>query len=153
MIRANILLIFTLFLCVTFMISCKDEDQDATVDRFESELIGTMDMEVLIDNETNLVWVNDVRGCFAGIVTPTNQCEDLTFAGSSDWRTPTPDEMVELLSEISDRGMSLNYINSACALMSTSDSTVWVFTENSSSPGLTTTNKPGNAGLRCVRDN
>ena len=47
--------------------------------------------------------------------------------------------------------MNLNYINTSCALMSSSD-TEWVFTENSSSPGMTTTNEPGNAGLRCVAE-
>lgn len=117
--------------------------------RFQSELVGETDMELLIDTETDLVWVNDARGCFAAIINPTTECAEFTFAGRDDWRVPTSAELSELLTEIDARNMNLNYINASCALMSSSDQ-VWVFTENSDMPGATTTNEPGNAGLRCV---
>lgn len=143
-------------------VSCSDDDDNDNADtememptaeaRFQTELVGDMDMELLIDTETDLVWVNDARGCFAAIVNPTTECAEFTFAGQTDWRIPTPEEMSELLTEIAERDMNLNYINASCALMSTSD-TVWVFTENSDMPGAMTMAEPGNAGLRCVRDN
>jgi hypothetical protein len=135
------------------IVACNDEDETPAADtRFEQEFVGADEMEILIDTKTNLVWVNDIRGCFAGVVTPMTQCEMLTFAGRSDWRTPTVAEMSELLKEIAAREMNLNYINAACGLMSTSEMT-WVFTENTDMPGETTTATPGNAGLRCVANN
>lgn len=137
------------------IISCSDDNDTTEVmteARFQAEFVGDMDQEILIDNETDLVWINDVRGCFAAIVNPTTECAELTFAGQSDWRVPTADEMAELLTEIAEREMNLNYINVNCPLMSTSD-TIWVFTENTDTPGLMTMNQPGNAGLRCVRAN
>lgn len=140
-------------------VSCGSDD-DATTDngemvssRFESQLTGDMEMETILDTETNLVWINDITGCFAGIINPTTQCEELTFAGRSDWRIPSAAEMAELITAIDERGITLNYINSACALMATSDEGLWVFTENSDAPGQMTMMEPGNAGLRCVTDN
>ncbi len=139
-----------LFAVLAIFVSCNNDDE--TDERFQSELVGTMDMEILTDTETGLTWVNDIRGCFAGVVIATTECEDLTFAGQSDWRLPSPDEMVELITEISERDMRLNYINLDCAFMSTSDTTVWVFTENSTMPGGMTSNRPAISGVRCVRN-
>jgi len=137
-------------------VSCDGDDESNNEDmvpvRFEAQLNGDMDMETLLDTETNLIWVNDIRGCFAGIVNPTTQCEDLVFAGSSDWRLPSAEEMAALIKAIDERGMKLNYINSSCALMSTNDA-VWVFTENSDAPGEMTMMEPGNSGVRCVKEN
>jgi len=150
----NYFKVFALILLIS-LTSCKDDEVEETPTpdtRFEKVLVGNDNMELLKDNVANLEWVNDNRGCFAAIVTPGTQCEDSMFAGKSDWRTPTPDEMSVLIKEIDKRNMSLNYINASCAVMSTSMAT-WVFTENSSTPGVTTTMMPGNAGLRCVRSN
>lgn len=132
--------------------ACNSEDDTTPTEneRFESEFVGTDKMEIIKDTKTNLTWVNDNRGCFAAIIIPENQCADLEFAGKDDWRTPTSMELVELLTAIAERDLKLNYINSSCAVMSSNES-IWVFTENSSTPGVTTTNQPGNAGLRCVR--
>lgn len=144
-------------LLVVFVVSfygCGSDDEPAEMmdSRFESELVGSENMEILMDNETGLVWVNDIRGCFAGIINPEMECGMLVFAGRDDWRTPTSSEMSTLLSAIAERNMNLNYINTACSLMSTSDG-VWVFTENTDMPGGTTMAMPGNAGLRCVAMN
>ncbi len=146
--------VFTLIFVLILSTSCKNDDDDEQPQdtRFEKVNEGNVDMETLKDKVTNLEWINGTGGCFAGIVTPASQCDDSTFGGYSDWRTPTPNELSNLIVEINNRGMSLNYINSGCALMSTSMAT-WVFTENSNNPGQTTTSEPGNAGLRCVRNN
>ena len=128
--------------------ACGSDEEDAVIDRFRSELVGAMDMELLIDESTGLTWVNDARGCFAAITTPGDQCETLVFAGRDDWRIPTSAELSELLTEIAARGMNLNYINAACAIMTASDG--WVFTENSNMPGGISMAMPGNAGIRCV---
>jgi hypothetical protein len=146
--------LFALIALGGLSISACDDSNDAAPEemRFEQEFVGTDEMEILIDTKTNLVWVNDIRGCFAGIVTPMTQCEMLSFAGRMDWRTPTVAEMSELLKEIAAREMNLNYINTSCGLMSTNEMT-WVFTENTDKAGATTTATPGNAGLRCVANN
>ena len=129
--------------------ACSDDDDGAeammTADRFTAELVGPNDMELLIDAETDLVWINDARGCFAAIIDPTTECAEFTFAGRDDWRVPTAAELSELLREIDAREMNLNYINPTCGLMSSSDS-VWVFTENTDMAGEITTARPGNAG-------
>jgi len=129
--------------------SCKKDEVVEPSSRFESQKKGSDEMEILIDTETNLVWVNDARGCFAAIISPGNECAELVFAGISDWRTPSPDELSALITEIAAQEMKLNYINASCALMSSNEAT-WVFTENSNNPGGKTVMMPGNAGLRCV---
>ena len=146
--------LFTLTVLITVFTfaSCdKDEKEEIESERFTKEMYTADNFETIKDNETKLEWVNDTRGCFAGIVTPNMQCADTDFADFSDWRTPTADEMSTLIKEIASKNMKLNYINTSCAIMSTSEE-VWVFTENSSTPGQKTTQKPGNAGLRCVRE-
>ncbi|MCK5906078.1 MAG: hypothetical protein KAG37_00725 [Flavobacteriales bacterium] len=145
------LLTLTALIAVFSFTSCnKDDEKETTDERFTKAMYTAENYETIKDNDTGLEWVNDKRGCFGGIVTPGTQCDDTEFADLSDWRTPTPDELAMLMKEISSRDMKLNYIVSTCVLMSTSEE-VWVFTENSDSPGERTTNKPGNAGLRCVR--
>ncbi len=141
----NVLTVVLLAIILGFT-SC----EKAASDRFESSMIGDDKEEIIKDTETGLTWVNDVKACFGGIIVPANQCMDLTFAGESDWRTPTASEMSELILGIDAAELKLNYVNTSCAYMSTSESK-WVFTENSASPGEMTTNEPGNAGLRCVR--
>ena len=98
--------------------ACSDDDDGAeammTADRFTAELVGPNDMELLIDAETDLVWINDARGCFAAIIDPTTECAEFTFAGRDDWRVPTAAELSELLREIDAREMNLNYINPTC---------------------------------------
>lgn len=127
---------------------CGDDDQTSEPARFETQLVGMMNMELLNDRTTALTWVNDARGCFAGVTAPGPQCDDLVFAGRDDWRLPTTAELSALLSAIAERGMNLNYINANCAVMTASDG--YVLTENSSMPGSVTTAVPGNAGVRCV---
>lgn len=52
------------------------------------------------------------------------------------------------INPFADEDVTLNYINPACAVMTTSDA--WVLTENSDAPGMVSQVQPGNAGLRCV---
>jgi len=74
-----------IFLCMAqVFVACKDDDTDSEMmleARFKSEKIGEMEMEILIDTKTDMVWVNDARGCFAAIIDPTTPCAELTFAG------------------------------------------------------------------------
>ncbi|MBX2882073.1 MAG: DUF1566 domain-containing protein [Granulosicoccus sp.] len=115
-----------------------------------SELDGS---ETLLDMQTGLVWINDIRFCMAGITTPDQAtCEvlgDMAVAGFTDWRIPTSAEMSEVtLAVDADENIQFNYINASCAVMTTSDG--WVFTENSNAPGQLSMVQPGNAGVRCV---
>jgi len=115
-----------------------------------SELDGS---ETLLDTETGLVWVNDVRFCMAGITraedATCNVLSDMAVSGKTDWRVPNSMEMSELiLAVVDDPTITLNYINPSCAVMTATDG--WVFTENSSSPGVLSPIQPGNAGVRCV---
>jgi len=117
-----------------------------------SELDGT---ETLLDTETGLLWINDIRFCMAGVTRPENStCDvlgDMALSGATDWRLPTADEMSELtLAVDADESVTLNYINASCAVMTASDG--WVFTENSTAPGVISQLEPGNAGVRCVSE-
>jgi len=108
-----------------------------------SELDGS---ETLLDVETGFVWVNDVRFCMAGVTRPEDATCNIL---GTDWRLPTSAEMAEItLAVDADEDVTLNYINTACAVMTASDG--WVFTENSNSPGVISPIEPGNAGVRCV---
>ena len=148
MISTRVLSITGMFLLAGVVSGCSSDPEDGG-ERFRATLVGPMSMEILSDEVTGLTWVNDARGCFAAITTPGDQCDNLVFAGRDDWRMPTSMELSELLSEISARGLNLNYINASCSVMTASDG--WVFTENSNMPGGVTNNMPGNAGIRCVR--
>jgi hypothetical protein len=139
-------------LLMIVLTSCSSDDDEKVDNRFESKNKGNIDMETLLDKETNLEWVNGVGGCFGGIVNPGTQCDESTFANHDDWRVPTPEEMSTLIKEIDKRDMNLNYINPSCGFMSTS-MPKWVLTENSNNPGEMTEMEPANAGLRCVRNN
>ncbi len=126
---------------------------DSLQPRLVTEIDPQDQSELLRDTQTGLVWVNDIRFCFAGVTDPeANNCaalNDATVAGANNWRIPTTEEMSALiLAVVDDETVELNYINPACAVMTASDG--WVFTENSSSPGTISTVAPGNAGLRCV---
>lgn len=150
-IMKKIVSLLTLSIILSLTACSSDDEATKTEDtRFKSELVGDDKMEILIDTKTGLTWVNDIKGCIPGVVIPDGQSEALEFAGKDDWRTPTSAEQVELMKAIVERKMKLKYINANCAIMSSSDG-VWVFTENSNSPGETTTTEPGNAGIRSVR--
>ncbi|MEE9350257.1 MAG: hypothetical protein V3U80_09440 [Flavobacteriaceae bacterium] len=150
----NSVKVWALILILSLTVSCKDDDEDQGGEdaRFEKVNEGNTDMETIKDLTTNLEWINGVGGCFAGVVNPGMQCSESMFAGLNDWRLPTPTELSELIIAIDAKNMELNYINSSCALMSTS-MPKWVMTENSNNPGTITETEPGNAGLRCVRNN
>jgi len=115
-----------------------------------SELDGS---ETLLDTKSGLVWVNDVRFCMAGVTRPEDATctilSDMAVSGKTDWRVPTSMEMSDLtLAVVADPSITLNYINRSCAVMTATDG--WVFTENSTSPGVMSPIEPGNAGVRCV---
>ena len=121
--------------------------------RLSSRISDIDGSETLFDSETGLVWVNDIQFCFAGVTRPEDSnCAvlgDMAVSGLTDWRLPTSQEMSEItLAVDADENTTLNYINSSCAVMTTSDG--WVFTENSNSPGTISMVEPGNAGVRCV---
>ncbi|MEO1334204.1 MAG: hypothetical protein AAFV29_01115 [Myxococcota bacterium] len=146
------LLVSMMMIASTLAVACGDDENanEPASMRFQAQLVGEMNMELLNDTMTGLTWVNDIRGCFAAVTMPGDQCETLVFAGREDWRIPTSAELSELLSSVAAMNMSLNYINSTCAIMTASDG--WVFTENSSMPGAMSSAVPGNAGIRCVAD-
>lgn len=108
--------------------------------------------EVLIDTVNMKTWVNDVDACFAAIVaTDTTLCTELDFAGATDWRYPTTQELVDLFTRVkADNDTMLNYIVSTCAVGTASDG--HVYTENAANTGEVLGFEPGNGGLRCVRD-
>jgi len=121
--------------------------------RLVTKIASSDETEVIEDTEAELTWVNDIRYCFAGVVdqasTSCAALNDASVAGVNDWRTPTSAELVGLTNAVvADDAVTLNYINSSCAVMTGSDG--WVFTENSSSPGTISQVTPGNSGLRCV---
>jgi len=127
----------------SFLASCSSSGSGETLDTDET----------LLDVETGLTWVNDIRFCMAGVTRPENATcnilSDMAVGGINDWRLPTSAEMSEVtLAVDADENVTLNYINAACAVMTASDG--WVFTENSTAPGEFSPIEPGNAGVRCV---
>lgn len=128
---------------------------DNTGDRLISSIADSDGAETLLDTETGLTWVNDISFCFAGVTRPEDSnCEvlgEMAVAGRTDWRLPTSQEMSAVtLAVDADEDVTFNFINAACAVMTTSDG--WVFTENSNAPGMLSAVEPGNAGVRCVSD-
>lgn len=127
-----------------------------TTQRLVSSIAEIDGTEVLTDTETGLVWVNDIRFCFAGVTRPEDSMcgvlSDMAVSGITDWRLPTSVEMSDVtLAVDADESIEFNFINAACAVMTASDG--WVFTENSNAPGMLSPIEPGNAGVRCVSGN
>lgn len=58
--------------------------------RFEPQLTGDMEMETLLDTQTNLVWINDITGCFAGIINPTTHVKNLHLQEDQIGEYPLP---------------------------------------------------------------
>lgn len=107
---------------------------------------------ILLDNNSSLMWINNVGDCFEGVIEPdTDNCTNLVSGEYSDWRYPTKAELSKLIKEThADNTVSLEYANSICVVGTASDG--WVKTHNSNDVGAILDIKPGNAGLRCVRD-
>ncbi len=127
--------------------------------RFESQMLGAAQEEVLVDSQTNLIWVNGNSGCLSpamhGLIDHARSeelCADLSYAGSDNWRAPINEEMSGIITAVvADSAVMLNYINPMCPAMVTSDG--FVQTENTdNAPGaILETASP--AGVRCVTDN
>jgi len=157
------LIISTVFLCLCALSACGSSGSESTEPNTDDPMAplgrlvsSTSDLdgaETLLDTETGLVWVNDIRFCMAGVTkaedATCNVLSDMAVSGQTDWRIPTSAEMSELILAVdADKTVTLNYINTECAVMTASDG--WVFTENSTSPGVLSPIEPGNAGVRCV---
>lgn len=75
---------------------------------FNFEKFSTPSWEITVDNNTGLIWASDgnARGCNYGNQTDwesaVNWCNNLNFAGSTDWRLPN----VKELQSISDYSKS-----------------------------------------------
>jgi len=90
-------------------------------------------------------WLSSV--CF--VDTKSQLCEDVEFAGHTDWRSPTKAELSQLFSSVKTQKIQLKYINASCAVSTASDG--HVFTENTEMAGKVLDYTPENSGLRCVR--
>lgn len=126
-------------------------------ERFE-DVISETGMQALLDLETNLLWVNDVNACnplgAPNEDTPMlamQYCDDLVFQGFEDWRIPTPDEAIELITVALEEGVDLVYQNPGCPAVIAMGG-VAVETHNGDNPG-DVTEMPPSLGIRCVRMN
>jgi len=116
---------------------------------FTSEFVGGD--EILKDNTQKIIWVNGVSGCFVGeTATDSTKCDTLNYADRTDWRYPTTKELSNMIVDAQKSGTKLNYINPNCIIMVGSDG--YVYNENHSNTGEIFTQRPYNAGLRCVTD-
>lgn len=83
--------------------------------------------EILIDSVTKLTWVNDKAldtrgfGCLnpsmVGPIAPSEanaRCDIQQFAGFTDWRAPTAEELSKLVKDATATGTKLNYLAAAC---------------------------------------
>lgn len=132
------------------LISASEADQSA---RFKSKTNGID--EVLIDNFSNLTWINGSHACKINAdaadtasMDAISHCRSLDFAGYQDWRAPTSAEISNMIINADEQNIKLNYRNPNCQFMAASDG--FVKTENTPEPGKIV-NKAVNSGTRCVR--
>lgn len=119
--------------------------------------------EVLIDTNNKIAWVNGSEGCKTYVAnkddmktkfskTPAEAveyCENLEYAGNSDWRLPTAAELSRLTLDVQKADIKLNYAFDKCKRMVASGDK-FVQTEKSDDPGAVLDEAAGGAGIRCV---
>jgi hypothetical protein len=99
-------------------------EMNATV-RFESIMISGDTIER--DNQTKLEWIGSIgtlsSACMPNMAADTEEteveaskahCENLTFAGHSDWRVPTSTENSDYIKAMQDAGITPYYLSSTC---------------------------------------
>lgn len=111
---------------------------DSVSPQFRSETVGVDEM--LVDSINKRSWVNGSHACninadtaITASMDAVEYCDTLEFAGQSDWRAPTSVEMADMIVNANRLDVQLNYRNSKCQFMATSDG--FVQTENNIKPG------------------
>jgi hypothetical protein len=140
--------------------------------RFESEFIAGDKVER--DNQTKLEWIGSIgtlsSACMPNVVADAEEteveaskahCENLTFAGHSDWRVPTSAENSAYIKAMQDAGKTPYYLSSTCPRVIGVDSNTSaqvVNTHNSDPVGAITPwstfleSTITSFGVKCVRD-
>ena len=137
--------------------------------RFKS--INLNDEITITDTKNKLEWVNgsefkEFDGCKGFPKKPTNtqtfikksileHCENLTFAGHSDWRVPTASENQHFIISTKSANITPYYTIKACprVIGTRNDKVVTINTHNTKPLGEINTWVNGtNGGVRCVRE-
>ena len=122
---------------------------------------------VLSDIKKHLMWANGKGGCEHinpgktkefGSNKAIKYCNDLTYAGFNDWRTPKINEIRDMTLSAYKAKIALYYQMSFCPRVVGfhNGEIQYVNTHNTKPVGTITLWKKGqsnNAGMRCVRDN
>lgn len=146
----------------------------ADFSNFEPKTLGARKDKVLVQKDKNLMWINDAdkskKACLAvkndtGYNIAQAFCENLTFAGFTDWRTPNSTEMVDFVEKTNKANIQTAYY-APCKLLMATDYTnplvdpygnVAVITRYGKKAGFGNIGDVAhvkyNIGLRCVRDN
>ncbi len=146
---------------------CDSSSSSNDTKRFIS--MSMMDQDIMQDSNTGLEWVNGTQiagvesGCLP--VAPgsnvdeinaiaLNHCDNLMFAGHSDWRIPSITEIQEFTVEMKNVGMTPFYANPACPRLvglDTNNTIETINTHNTDPIGMINPWIDLNAGVRCVR--
>jgi len=130
------------------------------VSLLHAEFVRDNSKEVVVDNSTNLMWQddNDVKSVTKTWVEAINYCENLNFAGYSDWRLPNINELKSIVdytknnsaidSEFSNVASVFYWSSSSVA--GYSDSAWLVYFYDGHDDG---DDKSHSYYVRCVRDN
>jgi len=131
--------------------------------------MSMMDQDIMQDTNTSLEWVNGTK--VAGVATgclpvvpgsdvdeinaiALNHCDNLMFAGHSDWRVPSIMEVQEFTVEMQKAAMTPFYANPACPRLvglDTNNTIETINTHNTDPIGMINPWTNLNAGVRCVR--
>jgi hypothetical protein len=123
---------------VTVIVSSDGVDKNDTIvinvsnyNDFDTRVLSTRKDEVLVQKSKNLMWVSDEnetkKACLAvkndgNYTIAQTFCEDLTFAGNSDWRKPTVTELVDFIKDTGAANILPAYY-APCKLLIGTDST------------------------------
>ncbi len=125
----------------------------------ESNLVRDNTLEVVHDTTTGLVWQDDFSHKSVDFTwqEAINHCEDMTFAGDSNWRLPNINELYSII-DISESEPAISdtfiHVNNAYYWSSTTaketDTSAWFGDFHSASNGYMA--KSGKKHVRCVKD-
>ncbi len=148
--------------CGSSSSSNTDDSSNNNSDRFKS--VTMMNQIVMQDKTTSLEWVNGSGGCHpmtpgktqaVALAESLKHCDDLVYAGHSDWRVPTPNEIKEFNVEMGEAGITPFYANPSCprvvGLNDRATDLSTVSTHNTPPIGTVAAWMNSNAGVRCVR--
>lgn len=157
-----IVLLASIFIASAFAFAACSNTEENNEESSGPLTITTLNSgKVVVDSETDLTWANHESDACLGIELPSEitdspaesiaYCDTLDYAGSTNWRLPTEDELVDFVQKTESQGLELDYQFPNCQTVVAQNGR-FVKTENTDEAGAAYDTVSTAVGTRCVTD-